>query len=35
MSWNASPIVDVKIDWLGEIVAAVPGDAARRLRRSG
>lgn len=31
MSWNAAPIEDVKLEWIGEIFAVLPRQALRHV----
>lgn len=35
LSWNAAPIEDVQIDWIGEIFATLPRASLKRVERSG
>lgn len=35
MSWNAQPIENVEIEWVGEIFAALPPSSLRRVSRQG
>ena len=35
ISWNAAPIEDVSLAWIGEIFAVLPPSALRRVARSG
>lgn len=34
-SWNAQPIEDVQLEWVGEIFAVLPNSALRRVERQG
>lgn len=35
LSWNAPPIEDVHLEWVGEIFATLPGSSQRRVDRQG
>lgn len=35
LSWNAPPIEDVHLEWVGEIFATLPGSALRKVERQG
>lgn len=35
LSWNAAPIENVQLDWIGEIFAAIPASAIRRTAKQG
>lgn len=34
-SWNAAPIEDVHLEWIGEIFASLPPAAAKKVHKSG
>jgi phage repressor protein C with HTH and peptisase S24 domain len=35
LSWNAAPIENVQLEWIGEIFAAIPAGAIRRTMKQG
>lgn len=35
LSWNAPPIEDVHLEWVGEIFATLPGSTLRKVERQG
>ncbi|TIP70342.1 MAG: hypothetical protein E5X53_28265 [Mesorhizobium sp.] len=35
ISWNAAPIENVRLEWIGEIFAALPPSAVRQVARKG